>query len=189
MVSGSYTVEAALIFPMIFFVVIALIYMAFYLHDCIRIQGVLDKNIIRGGQFIKNERDLANSRIDYDKKLERGVFYMMSDSIEEKEKILTEYIVDIVNKGLYIANVKEINLEATNNKLEIRGRIEFQTPLKFVEKYFLLSGILRRVQVKERIYYPAELVRGYSSVGEVIDDIEGIEVIKKKLGELLSMFH
>ena len=54
---GSYTVEAALVFPIILFVLAALLILAFYVHDCGILQGLACETAVAGSNYItENER-------------------------------------------------------------------------------------------------------------------------------------
>lgn len=55
---GSYTVEAALVFPIILFVLAALLILAFYVHDCGILQGFACETAVAGSNYItENERE------------------------------------------------------------------------------------------------------------------------------------
>ena len=55
--NGSYTVEAAFIMPLILFVIIALCYLSFYMHDKIIIQSLADDAGYKVSGYKKHESD------------------------------------------------------------------------------------------------------------------------------------
>ena len=61
---GSYTVEAALVFPIILFVLAALLILAFYVHDRGILQGLACETAVAGGNYItENERKAAANQV------------------------------------------------------------------------------------------------------------------------------
>lgn len=61
---GSYTVEAALVFPMILFVLAALFILAFYAHDRGILQSLACETAVAGSNYItENERKAAAEQI------------------------------------------------------------------------------------------------------------------------------
>ena len=61
---GSYTVEAALVFPIILFVLAALLILAFYVHDRGILQGLACETAVAGSNYItENERKAAANQV------------------------------------------------------------------------------------------------------------------------------
>ena len=61
---GSYTVEAALVFPIILFVLAALLILAFYVHDRGILQGIACETAVAGSNYItENERKAAANQV------------------------------------------------------------------------------------------------------------------------------
>ena len=61
---GSYTVEAALVFPIILFVLAALLILAFYVHDRGILQGLACETAVAGSNYImENERKAAAEQV------------------------------------------------------------------------------------------------------------------------------
>ena len=73
-VEGSYTVEAALIFPFILYIIIALIYLGFYLHDYGKMQAIIHEGQIRGKGLITNEIDINTGALSYNDYLRKNSF-------------------------------------------------------------------------------------------------------------------
>lgn len=61
---GSYTVEAAFVFPMILFVLAALLILAFYVHDCGILQSLACETAVTGSNYMtENERKVAAEQV------------------------------------------------------------------------------------------------------------------------------
>ena len=61
---GSYTVEAALVFPVILFVLAALLIMAFYVHDGGILQSFACETAVAGSNYMtENERKVAAEQV------------------------------------------------------------------------------------------------------------------------------
>ncbi len=57
-VSGNYTVELALVLPIVFIIILAIIIYALYLHDVCKIQGVVNRTLYRSDEIIDMEEYL-----------------------------------------------------------------------------------------------------------------------------------
>ena len=102
---GSMTVEATFLFPMIFFIILAILNMAFYFCDMCKVQGVLDQYAKRQAVCTKEHRSLEKER-DYEKIADTGIFWCMADNSQAeaelkaavKEKIEEKSLVSKVEK-------------------------------------------------------------------------------------------
>jgi Flp pilus assembly protein TadG len=93
-VRGSYTVEAALILPIILFIIAGLLYLGFYLHDKVKIQSIIDDTSTRGREQIQYEADLETGLIDYSAYRKRSVLYPYFNDSTEKEYKLNTYLTE-----------------------------------------------------------------------------------------------
>lgn len=105
---GSYTIEASLLLPFIFFVLIYFIYFAFYLHD---------KEVIN---HVAYETAFVGSV---------GGFIEKSTFREYDKEELLEYSYSRIDKILISTNVRDITVEKGNGKIKVSIFGEFLNPL------------------------------------------------------------
>ena len=101
---GSMTVESGLCHAHRYFVVFALLYLSFYLHDKCRIQGIINKTLHNASITLKHEADIDTGNLSYETIGERGVFYLLmgnNDMKPPRSAILTARVIGgaILNKN------------------------------------------------------------------------------------------
>ncbi|ROR23668.1 TadE-like protein [Mobilisporobacter senegalensis] len=178
---ASYTVEAALIIPIIIFVIIALIYMGFYLHDKSRIQAILNANIIQAGLMVKHEWNGAGDEIDYINIDNRGIYFpVIGDTKQEREEI-GRILEEQLSINLYIAEINDIVVDADHSNIAVRVEVDMNISILKVKEFFTGSGTNFTILSKGRVHYPAEFIRQFDVVEGIVDDLKGYDEILKKL--------
>ena len=93
---GSYTVEAALVFPIILFVLAALLILAFYVHDCGILQGFACETAVAGSNYItENERKAAANQVRNLSGSGNGDALFVRKSAEDIKKLAGPYAESI----------------------------------------------------------------------------------------------
>ena len=105
---GSYTVEAALILPIILFIIIGLLYLGFYLHDKVKIQSIIDDTATRGRELIQFETGLETGLIDYSSHQNRSFLYPYFTDFKEKENKINTYLKKQLNTALFITKIDSV---------------------------------------------------------------------------------
>lgn len=183
---GSYTVEAAFVMPMIIFIVIALIYMSFYMHDKSRIQSILDTAITQSSLMIKHEMDSTNREIDYEHIDARGIYYPVIGSVEKERNAIIEMVKAQLSSGLFIANIENITVEADHLDIQIKVCARMKISILKVKEFFYGSGTQVTITSRGRVHYPAEFVRRFDVVEGVAHDIKGYDEIILKLQKIIK---
>lgn len=183
---GSYTVEMAFVFPIVFFVIISLIYMAFYMHDKTRVQCIADSAILYGSELIKHERAEEDRNIDYKSLDRRGIYYPLVGETAEEEKILYAYVQEKLEKGLMIGEVTGIQIYLSHKEIEIHIKIYMKIGILRIKEIFLGSGTCITIVGKGDIHYPAEFVRQIDVIEGIIDEIQGYDKLMKALQKQLA---
>lgn len=183
---GSYTVEAAFIVPIIIFVIMALIYMSFYLHDKARIQAIIHENLLEGGLIIKHEWNLNNNEIDYINIDKRGIYYPIVGETEDEINIIEDNLWDQLSHKLYIAQINGIVVEGDHWNISIKVDAVMNISILKVREFFTGSGTTLTLSSNGRIHYPAEFIRQFSTVEGVIEDRDGYNGILEKLSSFLK---
>lgn len=182
---GSYSVEAALVMPIVLFVIIALCYMAFYQHDKVRIQSVINNAVLEENLCISHNAELETGQISYESLGERSIFYIIQDHKEEAA-LLKESLQRQMQSGLFIARVEEIQTQVNGGHIQVEVSCKVQFPFQAVVDYF--SG---ETKMKNRVeiipHNPAEFVRGYTSIEDATEDNKWFSKIKEKLSSLVNI--
>lgn len=155
---GSLTVEAALIMPLLLFVLFSVIYFAFFLHDKCRIQGMLDKMIHRAGLSLNHEGDLETGKIYYDSVNERDIFYSLWGNYNEEKAQIKQYMQKNLSEGLIFTKVRDLQVDRNAISLTVSVEAEVDISLKSVDK---LLNSYKYMWIKETypIHNPAETIR------------------------------
>lgn len=168
-VKGSYTVEAAFIFPIILFIILMLLYFSFYLHDISKIKGVVDQGTIKGILLIKDEVGIQNGRIDYNKKLNYGGWSSLED-LRVKQNKIKEYVRKQLNTGLIISDISKLDINMNSSTIEIKVRAKMNISLKPVQQIFLKNKVRIEIKMKVPVHNPADFIRKYNTIKEKIND-------------------
>ncbi|HHX12015.1 MAG TPA: hypothetical protein GX731_04275 [Clostridiales bacterium] len=182
--NGSFTVEATIIIPLIFFLIFALFYLGFYLYDLNRIQAVIDKSLNKAGLTIKNEVNLINGNIYYDKIKDRPIFSLLSQNNLELEKNMRDYLNIELNPGLFIMDICHKEIEITSSKIKIVIVAKSRISQRGVMKYFDQMRE-QRYEGIYKIYNPADFIRKAEIVLDTGSGIKGLDELKENIAKML----
>jgi len=132
---GSFTVEAALLMPVITFMIISLIYLGFYLHDKAVTKFAANYMAVRIGQLYANELDINTSQIDYDKLLNRNILSDLNVDIDASLQEVYDYVSKMLNVRLIISDLGDVTCDYSYNQLlqcfEVNTVIEIDIGIAF----------------------------------------------------------
>lgn len=185
-VEGSYTVEMACVFPIVLYIILSLIYMTFYMHDKVKVQSVVDSAVIYGSELVKHERTEGGIYVDYENLDNRGIYFSVIGNIEHEKNMLHNYVKEKLNRGLIIGEVGDIYIDLSKKDVEIRIKVYMNIGILRVKEFFIGSGTNITIVGKGRVHYPAEYVRRFDAMEEVVDNIESYDNLIKKLQKQLA---
>ncbi len=182
---GSITVEAAFVMPIVVLSIFALIYLAFYLHDKSRVQGVVDLALHKAALTIKHEGEFSDGKVLYENINARGVFYQfLGDKGKDREKV-ESYLSEELHKGLFIGEVKNIKVKISTIKITIA--VEMQTKVNLPGMNYLLYPLTNtEISGEYFIHNPAETIRLMEVILETGSKIKGVSQLKEKLEDYLN---
>ncbi|NLZ83181.1 MAG: pilus assembly protein [Clostridiales bacterium] len=183
LINGSFTVEATIIIPMIFFLIFALFYLGFYLYDLNRIQGVVDNTLNKAGLMIKNEADLSNGDIHYDKIKERPVFTFLSQNTAELEDNIRNYIDSGLNSGLFIMDITHKEVAIADGKIKITIVAKSKISLGGVLNFFKAAR-QETYESSYTIYNAADFIRKAEIALDTGSRIKGLDKLKENLEKI-----
>ncbi|MDF2943161.1 MAG: putative rane protein [Herbinix sp.] len=182
---GSITVEAAFVMPIIIFTILALIYLAFYLHDMCRIHGVVDKTLHKAGVLLKHETDIATGEVSYEMINERGIFYLVVGNTEKEEEQILKYLQQELLKGLFLSRIVSVNVKVDKFKLETTVEAETKVTLPGI-KYLFNSFSNTKITGEYPVHDPAESIRRAEVILDTGSEIKGVEALKEKLESIFD---
>lgn len=214
---GSMTVEASLIFPIIFLAVIALIYITVFLYEQAYVKSIADRAAQRGAAIWKNPKsDMYLSLVELDDFKENDPYWRLVDlNKDTKEDKIEAYIEGSLSqysilqsrdkKGAMNTTDIEVSAKVKNyivyKKLTVNVKKNFKLPIGNALSIF---GIDNTVEISAKsealINEPAEFIRSTDlaiDVGKRIDSATGNNVQKimdkvngflKGIGSKISSF-
>jgi Flp pilus assembly protein TadG len=177
---GSLTVEAALIMPLVIFMLFALMYITFYLHDRCRIQGAVDKALYKAMLTIKHEADISTGETDYENINTRGVFYQLFGDTKPDEDQILELINNELKGRLLLVKIKAATVTADKFNITVTTRAEAAVSLKGAGSFLTWLPEIK-VQEKGEIHNPQELIRIAETVLDTGSKIKGVAAFLEKL--------
>lgn len=179
---GSMTVEAAFVFPIVFFVVVALCYFTFYMCDRTIIQGTVQELVEKESICVKEDTVLGKKR-DYSKISEKGIFYILKD-LSSQNTDLSKELTKQGKEKLNLGKITRVDTKVTHTEVEATITVETTIGVSQVKKYFTGTPLQYRVTVKTPVHNPAEFARGFKAVGETIDSVKGLKQLKNNLQDI-----
>ncbi|MBB2184690.1 pilus assembly protein [Lachnospiraceae bacterium MD1] len=177
---GSMTVEAAFVMPIVIFVVFALLYLSFYLHDKCRIQGIINKTLHKASITLKHEADIDTGNLSYETIGERGVFYLLMGNNDMEASQIQQYLQQELSEGLFLTRIAEVNSEVGKTKVKLSVETETSVSLYWVKQLFssLAHGTIKE---DSGIHNPAETLRQMEVVLDSGSRMKGVSQLKDKL--------
>ena len=177
---GSITVEAAFVMPIVIFTIFALIYLAFYLHDMCRIQGIVDMTLHKVGITVKHEANIVTGDISYEDISERGVFYLILGNTEEEENQIQQYLQQGLSKGLFLTKISSVYVDL--GKFKLTAKVEAETKVSLPGVKYLFDPLFsRKITGEYPVHNPVESIRRAEVILDTGSKIKGMEELKEKL--------
>lgn len=177
---GSYTVEAAIIFPFIIFIICAIMYLGLYMHDKVLLQCAVDKLILNADSMTKHILN-EDSSINYKKINNRDILRSICGDFSIESEMLEKYIMERLD--LYIIKIDTIDIKINNSKVYINIIYRLNIPIH-VNRYFNTRTIY--LELTGNIQNPSEFLRIFSVLEEEGSQIKGIEEVINKLRKYIN---
>jgi hypothetical protein len=182
--SGSITVEAAFVMPIVILAVFAVIYLAFYLHDMCRIQAAMDKTLHKAAITIKHEADMETGEVAYENINDRGVFFLLYGGLEE-EMIIEDYLQQELSEGLFLSKI--ISVSADVGLFSINASVKAETKVSLPGiKYLFAPSSTVEIKRDYPVHNPAETIRRTEVILDTGSSIKGVDELKEKLEDIFG---
>jgi hypothetical protein len=166
--------------PVIILTIVAIIYLAFFLYDKNRIQGVVDMTLHKIGVTVKHDADITTGKVDYERINQRGVFYMTFRNDIDQERIVKELLLRELSKGLFLAKLHRVEVNMERYKVAVRIEADINVSLPVINYLFAKLSLLE-VKGEYTFHNPVETIRRTEVVLETGSKIKGIEDLKERL--------
>jgi hypothetical protein len=184
-IRGSFTVEAALLLPMIIFIICSLVYLGFYLHDRSRLEGLVDEVLMKGALSAKHEADIRTGKVDYANIRKRGVLYLLIGDTKQQEDQIEKYLWELSGQGFFLTEIRDIKVELGKYKLKITLEGEFKVPMRGIREFFDPNPQII-IEAERSIHNPAEFIRVSEVVLDTASKIKGFDELKKRIEDILN---
>ncbi len=185
--SGSITVEAAMVMPIVIFTIFAIIYLAFYLHDMCKVQGMVNKTLHKAGITVKHDADIATGEVLYEDINDRGVFYLLVGSTKNDEETQVQnYLKQELSKGLFISKITAVDVKV--GKLKITISVEADTNVSLpIFKYLFDSFSHKEIKGEYPVHNPCETIRCAEVILKTGSQIKGVDKLHEKLKDIFNI--
>ncbi|MGB4659689.1 MAG: TadE family protein [Mobilitalea sp.] len=182
---GSVTIEAVFVMPVVIFSIFTMIYLAFYLHDINRIQGMLDKTLYKASTYLKHEADLDSGEVSYQNIGDRGVFYFLGRNAEENESEIQKYLQQKLSYGLFITQISDVKIKV--GEFKVTAYVEADSTVTMIAIKKILDPITHNIVKGEaEIHNPGETIRRIEVILDTGAKIKGVSELKEKLNKIFK---
>jgi len=182
---GNITVEAALVMPVVVFVLFALMYLSFYLHDRCIVQSAVDQTLHRAALTLKHEADFSTGEIYYKEINSRGVFYLPFGSTKAEEDNIRKFLQKELEDGLFLAKISGVHVDVGKFNITISVEADISITMPGVTNIWEPNNYMT-VKGKSQIHNPAETIRLSEVILDTGTKIKGVEALKEKLENILN---
>lgn len=185
-VSASYTVEAALVFPVAFFVLIFMMNYTFYCHDRAKIQAEMNELINLSANYMAYDINPEKRIIDRLDIIEKNVLWVFIGNRDSRKEKIKEYAWKQLDSNLYITKIKSIDVDSSFTRLTIRGKATME-PIGLG----WLSGLLVypfeiSFGQRQSVFPREEKARILQALIELGTNIKGVDELLGKLVKFIS---
>jgi hypothetical protein len=186
-VSGSYTIEAALIFPLILLVITALIYLGFFLHDQDRLEAVINETLLIGRNLVRNEAQMDTGFMDYEVYNKRGILYSLQANLQEKREEIYNYLQLHLNKGFFLADIRSIDVTVSHTEISLIVKADMVLPFVGLLPFFSGSKTVIVGSNQAVIGSNVEFLRVFDIFSGVAENMPVINDNLMKLQQILNL--
>lgn len=184
--SGSLTVEAALLFPMIIVIIMALVYFMLSLYDRTMIDSVLNEAVIKENMVVKQPSNYITGAIAYERLTERSLLYSVTNSHQKEEEQVVQYVTDALQGKLILSEVGNVEARTTSSSCLVRveANVIF-TPLPFFQFFTEQESIVQEVKIP--LHNPSNFARTWDTILGIAEDTKYYDKVVKVLNAIFQV--
>lgn len=186
---GSYTVEAALVFPIIFFVILFLLNYTFYYYDRAKLQADIDDIARKAGAYMTYEVGLEDNKVSRVSVSLKNTFWVFFGNRQPKEDALKQYMIDRLKSGYYVLDVQDVNVSSTYSSVTVAGivRTKFYG-MNWINRFFNDSFTFDFSQTTKS-FPREEKARALQAIISLGKEIKGVEQTLDQLAKFIGYIH
>lgn len=179
---GSFTVELALLMPIILCVISSIIYMGFYMYDYHRLTTVVEEGISKTSLYIKHESNIDTGEVDYNNINQHFLWELYNGESMKQEKKLEEYLVKKIGDKFFIMERPFIQVDLNLNQVTIQVSTRVYKRIPFGE--FLFPNTV--ITSTSKLHHPTQTLRQGEVIVQTGMKIKGVGSFVDQLEEFLS---
>lgn len=183
--SGSITVEAVFLFPMVFFILLAVIHFAYYQADKTTVQTTADHFAKEQAVALKERVELGEHKKIED--LSQHKLFCYVQGTGGKEDTLRQKIKEGLKGKLLNGDVEQIKVSVGYTEITVEVTVSFWVLVSQVKEYFTGTPLQYTQRVSIPAHNPAEFVRAYSALELALDDVGAFEKLKEQLRKIKNV--
>ncbi len=185
-IQANYTVEAALVFPLIFFVLLFMLNYTFYCYDRAKLQAKMNDVMRRSAAFMSYDIDLWDNTVNRTSLANKEFLWVFLGDRKPKEDLIQQYCMYELSQGLYITSIEQMSVDSTYTELMIRGTATVQViGLKWVSGFSDYPFEIKMGQ-SGKTFPREERVRIIEAMIELGTDIKGVEKILQQVRKVIE---
>lgn len=182
---GSITVEAVFLFPMVFFILFAVIHFAYYQADKTTVQTVADRLAKEQAVALKERVELGEQKMVED--LSQHKLFCYVQGTGGKEDTLRQKIKEELQGRLMNGEVEQIKASVGYTEITVEVTVSSHILISQVKEYFTRTPLSYTERVSIPVHNPAEFVRAYSALELALDDVSAFEKLKEQIRKIKNV--
>lgn len=182
---GSITVEIAMIFPIVMYVICSIIYAGMYLHDSLAIQQTINEIVLECNTAAKYPMKSDGEHISYSHINDRGIFFFIDSDYTNENNVYSRRLIDALENNLLITKVTQPKVDITCTLISVSVECNVKIPIAPVRILLGEERLNYRETSEEEVFYPTDFVRKFTVLSSLAEGTEMGDESIKKLREII----
>ena len=186
-VTASFTVEAAMVMPIVLFVVIALIYMSFYLHDFCVIRSISDQMVSELCHVKEGGTGMNAAASESESFLSQNFSVLGLQLSEEKKNMIYNTMQGSLEGKLFLLSYKSCEVSMAFQKVTLQVYAKGGVSSRYVQR--ILPPLNIHITSYGTVHQPAVSVRAEKLIFDEFEKskvFDGIQSLLSKVREYIS---
>ncbi len=179
-VKGSFTVEAALIIPVVSFVIITLLYIIIFLHDRTCLQAIVNQAVNKTAlECIHQVTINGHQPVPYHTKKNKGLYWRLRGKYYYNEADISIYIYKEIKKQLVMKELRDISITCKLKRSLLGSYVHLtvvkdaKTALKPINQLMKSPNFPLKLCVDSKAYIhePTEVIRNAHLLTQLLDEL------------------
>lgn len=184
-IRGSYTLEAAILIPLILYIITALLYICFLLHDKAAVEGEVHLTVLNGEKVASRNMDPATAQINYDSYIEEGIFHPLYNK-QEEAALMESLLESKIKNSMIFADIYEVSVEMGQGDITVSVRYGFKMPIRGIWEFFRRGGSQFTYREKKSFDSTEEFIRLFQIGMDTGEKLPGAESVLKMLQKSIN---